>query len=94
MATKNFYREEIRVLAVGSDPERLKGIDAPTLKEKGIDVVVTNWRGVSAHPSLTKADLDKLSELFDKMVKSPTQEISAARGCQAFRAPLAIANLN
>ena len=40
---------KIRVIAVGS-PERLKGIDAPTLKEKGIDVVVTNWRGVSAPP--------------------------------------------
>lgn len=71
---------KIRVIAVGS-PERLKGIDAPTLKEKGIDVVVTNWRGVSAHPSLTKADLDRLSELFDKMVKSPTwQKMLADRG--------------
>jgi putative tricarboxylic transport membrane protein len=62
---------KIRVLAVGS-AERLKGIDAPSLKEKGIDVVVTNWRGVSAHPSLNEAELDKMSEVFDKMVKSPT----------------------
>jgi len=62
---------KIRVLAVGS-AERLKGIDAPTLKEKGIDVVLTNWRGVSAHPSLSEAELDKMSEVFDKMVKSPT----------------------
>jgi putative tricarboxylic transport membrane protein len=62
---------KIRVLAVGS-PERLKGIDAPTLKERGIDVVVTNWRGVSAHPSLSEAELDKLSDVFDKMVQSPT----------------------
>jgi putative tricarboxylic transport membrane protein len=62
---------KIRVLAVGSS-ERLKGIDAPTLKERGIDVEVTNWRGVSAHPSLSEAELDKMSDLFDKMVKSPT----------------------
>ena len=62
---------KIRVLAVGS-AERLKGIDAPTLKEKGIDVVLTNWRGVSAHPSLSEAELDKMTDLFDKMVKSPT----------------------
>jgi putative tricarboxylic transport membrane protein len=62
---------KIRVLAVGS-AERLKGIDAPTLKEKGIDVVLTNWRGVSAHPSLSEAELDKMSDVFDKMVKSPT----------------------
>jgi putative tricarboxylic transport membrane protein len=62
---------KIRVLAVGS-AERLKGIDAPSLKEKGIDVVLTNWRGVSAHPSLSEAELDKMSDVFDKMVKSAT----------------------
>jgi putative tricarboxylic transport membrane protein len=71
---------KMRVLAVGS-AERLKGIDAPSLKEKGIDVVVTNWRGVSAHPSLSQAELDKMSDLFDKMVKSPTwRKILADRG--------------
>ena len=61
----------MRVLAVGS-PERLKGIDAPTLKERGLDVVLTNWRAVSAHPSLSTAELDRLSNLFERMVKSPT----------------------
>ena len=71
---------KIRVLAVGS-AERLKGIDAPTLKEKGIDVVLTNWRGVSAHPSLSEAELDKMSDVFDKMVKSPTwQKMLVDRG--------------
>lgn len=71
---------KIRVLAVAA-PERLKGIDAPTLKEKGLDVIVTNWRGVSAHPSLSDADLDKLSDLFGKMSKSPAwQKILAERG--------------
>jgi putative tricarboxylic transport membrane protein len=71
---------KMRVIAVGS-PERLKGIDAPTLKEKGIDVVLTNWRGVSAHPSLSEAELDKLSDLFDKMAKSPTwQKMLVDRG--------------
>jgi putative tricarboxylic transport membrane protein len=61
----------MRVLAVGS-PERLPGIDAPTLRERGLDVVVTNWRGVSAHPSLSVQQLDRLSELFEKMAKSPS----------------------
>jgi Uncharacterized protein conserved in bacteria len=27
-------------------PERIEGIDAPTLKEKGYDVTIGNWRGV------------------------------------------------
>jgi putative tricarboxylic transport membrane protein len=71
---------KMRVLAVAS-PERLKGIDAPTLKERGIDVVLTNWRGVSAHPSLSEAELDKLTDVFDKMVKSPTwQKMLADKG--------------
>lgn len=61
----------MRVLAVGS-AERLPGIDAPTLRERGLDVVVTNWRGVSAHPSLSVQQLDRLSELFEKMAKSPS----------------------
>ena len=61
----------MRVLAVGS-PERLPGIDAPTLRERGLDVVLTNWRGVSAHPSLSVEQLDRLSALFEKMAKSPT----------------------
>jgi putative tricarboxylic transport membrane protein len=61
----------MRVLAVGS-PERLNGIDAPTLRERGLDVVYTNWRAVSAHPSLTVAQLDRLSALFEKMAKSKT----------------------
>jgi putative tricarboxylic transport membrane protein len=61
----------MRVLAVGS-PERLPGIDAPTLKERGLDVVLTNWRGVSAHPSLSVQQLDRLSALFETMSKSQT----------------------
>lgn len=70
----------MRVLAVGS-PDRLPGIDAPTLKEKGLDVVLTNWRAVSAHPSLSVEQLDRLSDIFDKMVKSPTwKKILADKG--------------
>ena len=42
---------------------------------------MTNWRGVSAHPSLSDADLDKLSDLFGKMTKSSAwQKILAERG--------------
>ena len=61
----------MRVLAVGS-PERLPGIDAPALRERGLDVVLTNWRGVSAHPSLSVQQLDRLSALFATMAKSPS----------------------
>ena len=42
----------LRVLAVSSD-ERVEGIDAPTLKESGIDLTFANWRGVLAPPGIS-----------------------------------------
>jgi putative tricarboxylic transport membrane protein len=46
---------EVRVLAI-SGAERVDAIDAPTLKESGIDLVFTNWRGVVAPPEISDAD--------------------------------------
>ena len=43
---------QLRVLAVSSD-ERVEGIDAPTLKESGIDMTFANWRGVLAPPGIS-----------------------------------------
>ncbi len=43
---------QLRVLAVSS-PERVEGIDAPTLKESGIDLTFANWRGVLAPPGIS-----------------------------------------
>ena len=45
----------MRVLAI-SGAERVDAIDAPTLKESGIDLVFTNWRGVVAPPEISDAD--------------------------------------
>jgi putative tricarboxylic transport membrane protein len=50
---------DLRLLAI-SAAERVDGIDAPTLKESGLDVEVQNWRMVAAGPGLSdeqKADL-------------------------------------
>jgi putative tricarboxylic transport membrane protein len=43
---------QFRVLAIGA-PERIAGIDAPTLKESGYDVIIGNWRGVYGAANLT-----------------------------------------
>ena len=43
---------QLRVLAVSSE-ERVEGIDAPTLKEAGIDLTFANWRGVLAPPGIS-----------------------------------------
>lgn len=43
---------QFRVLAIGA-PERIAGIDAPTLKESDYDVIIGNWRGVYGAANLT-----------------------------------------
>jgi putative tricarboxylic transport membrane protein len=60
---------KLRVIAVTS-PQRLPGIDAPTLKEQGINLEITNWRSVVAPPGITPEQRKALTEAVDKMVKS------------------------
>ena len=57
---------EIRVLAT-SGPARVDAVDAPTLKESGIDLVFTNWRGVVAPPEISDADKQALVGAFTTM---------------------------
>ena len=71
---------QLKVLAVGA-PERLKNVNAPTLKEEGIDHVFANWRGMSAHKSLKEDQLKALDEVFAKLVRSNSwKQIMAERG--------------
>jgi len=60
---------KLRVIAVTS-PQRLPGVDAPTLKEEGIDLEITNWRSVVAAPGITPDQRKTLLDTVDKMVKS------------------------
>ncbi|TDD51702.1 Bug family tripartite tricarboxylate transporter substrate binding protein [Saccharopolyspora elongata] len=57
---------ELRALAVTS-PERVPGIDAPTLRESGVDVSFTNWRGIVAPPGITEQEREKLISLFTEL---------------------------
>ncbi|CAL9351794.1 Bug family tripartite tricarboxylate transporter substrate binding protein [Streptomyces sp. enrichment culture] len=61
---------ELRLLAV-TGPERVPGLDAPTLRESGYDVTFTNWRGIVAPPGLSDAERDKLVRLFEELHDSP-----------------------
>jgi len=56
----------MRILAVTSD-ERLEGVDAPTLKESGIDVAIGNWRGVLGAPGMSEEGRQAWIERFDGM---------------------------
>ncbi|MGW6459634.1 Bug family tripartite tricarboxylate transporter substrate binding protein [Streptomyces sp. NPDC055078] len=57
---------QLRLLAV-TGPKRVPGLDAPTLREAGLDVDFTNWRGIVAPPGLSGAERDKLIALIEKL---------------------------
>jgi putative tricarboxylic transport membrane protein len=59
----------LRVLAVSSG-ERLPGVDAPTLRERGVDVEFENWRSVVAPPGITAEQRARLTAAVDAMVRS------------------------
>lgn len=61
---------ELRVLAVTA-PERVPGVDAPTLKEAGVDVEFTNWRGIVAPPGLSDEGRADLIDAFTTLRESP-----------------------
>src|SRR4051812_32851313 len=69
----------LKALAVTGN-KRVKSLpDVPTLKEQGIDVVVTSWQGLFA-PAKTPADvLDKIEAATKKAVKDPKWEEALAR---------------
>ncbi|MFG6195784.1 tripartite tricarboxylate transporter substrate binding protein [Nonomuraea sp. JJY05] len=57
---------KLRALGVTS-AERIPGLDAPTLKEGGLDVSLANWRGFVAPGGLSDADKKALTDLVTKM---------------------------
>ena len=60
---------KMRPIAVTSE-KRLKEIDAPTLKEQGIDVVISNWRGVYGAPGITPEQRKALIDAVTKATQS------------------------
>ena len=60
----------LRIIGITS-PEKLPGVDAPTLKEQGVDLVIANWRSVMAGPDLAPEKRKALLDAIEKMAKSP-----------------------
>ncbi|HZW28672.1 MAG TPA: tripartite tricarboxylate transporter substrate binding protein [Trueperaceae bacterium] len=60
---------DLRVLAV-SAPEPVPGIDAPTLREQGVDLELANWRGVVAPPDLSDEARQRLVDAVDQLAQS------------------------
>lgn len=60
---------ELRALAI-SAPQKLEGIDIPTLKEQGIDVELANWRAIVGASGIDDGQKKALLEALDTTVKS------------------------
>lgn len=69
---------KMRPIAVTS-PQRLKGIDIPTLKEQGINVELGNWRGVYGAPGITAAQRKAVTDLVVKAVKTKSWQEALAK---------------
>ena len=61
---------KLRALAISSD-KRQDGLDVPTLKEQGVDVVLFNWRSLFGAPGISAAQQQALIDVVEKMVKGP-----------------------
>lgn len=57
---------QVRVLAVSGD-ERVEGVDAPTLREAGIDLTFTNWRGILAPPGISDEDRAAMVKILEEL---------------------------
>jgi putative tricarboxylic transport membrane protein len=52
--------------------ERLPGLDAPTAREQGLDVTLSNWRGLYGPPDMPQNAVEYWQDALGKMVESPT----------------------
>ena len=60
----------VRALAISSGA-RLDGVNAPTLKEQGVNIEFENWRSVMAPPGISAEQRARYEKLIDSMVHSP-----------------------
>lgn len=77
----------LRVLGISFE-SRLPGIKAKTFKQQGINVVVSNWRGVALPAGTSKANRDKFVRAVSVMRASTTwKEVQTRRNYVDFFQP-------
>ena len=59
----------LRALAISS-PSRLPGVEVPTIRESGLDVEMSNWRGLLAPAGIADADRTALTALVRAAVQT------------------------
>ncbi len=84
------FEEQIKAgrmipLAV-SGARRIPGVNVPTLPELGVNVTMSNWRGVFAAPGITQAQRDALIDLITRMHGSQSwrNELEARKWSDVF----------
>jgi putative tricarboxylic transport membrane protein len=60
---------KLRVIAVSS-PRRLKGFDAPTWREQGINAEYSSWRGMMGPRGMTAPQIAYWEDAFTRLTKS------------------------
>jgi putative tricarboxylic transport membrane protein len=68
----------LRAIAL-SAPNRVPGLDVPTLAEQGLDVVLENWRAVLAPPGLRPSERETLASAVERMAHSPSWAATLSR---------------
>ena len=72
----------IRIIGVTS-AQPLKGVNIPTLTSAGLDITVSNWRGVVGAPGMSEAAKAEWISRLDKLSKTPSwPEALAAQGLE------------
>lgn len=68
----------LRALAV-SAPERIEGSDVPTFVEQGVDLTMSNWRGLVAAPGISPEAEAELREIVKEMHESEAWQEAVSR---------------
>jgi putative tricarboxylic transport membrane protein len=69
---------KMRPIGVTSE-KRLPGIDVPTLRESGYDVVLGNWRGVYGGPGITPGQRAALTDIIVRATRSKSWQDDLAK---------------
>lgn len=59
--------------------DRVPGLDVPTAKEQGLDVTLSNWRGLYGPPEMPSDAVDYWQSALAQMVETPTWKQAAER---------------
>ena len=69
---------DLRALGVLAE-EPLPGLAAPTAREQGLDVTLSNWRGLYGPPEMPAYAVEYWQTALARMVESPTWKQIAER---------------